>query len=272
MTFTIEEAQKKHLDECDGERQLFELQYFDAVTKLQAAIDNAEEAQQQYMWQQQAATASNNQRNVPQSRELLQLVKKTIPKLPDLKLPEFDGDYSKWLFFKNNFESTIRKDDQLSDARKLQYLVGVCTGEALKIVEGFSLLDDSFENAWKLLLDTYDNEIIIIETHLEQLFKFPDISKNNKVESIRQLHWHLQTHVISLKSMKQPVQHWDTIIIHHAKRKLDMTEQKDWQDRHKQSTPENMPSLDDFLKFLIERSQSYMMLQQTKTKPANTWK
>lgn len=33
------------------------------------------------------------------------------PKLPEIKLSEFDRDCTKWLFFKDSFEITIHKDD-----------------------------------------------------------------------------------------------------------------------------------------------------------------
>jgi hypothetical protein len=107
--------------------------------------------------------------------------------------------------------------------------------------------------------------MMLIETHLDELFNFPSITKDNKAESIRQLIWHIQTHKSSLKSLHQPVDHWDTIILHLAKKKLDYIEQRDWQDRAKNHTPQNMPRLDHFIAFLTERCHTLRMLNQGKT-------
>lgn len=70
--------------------------------------------------------------------------------------------------------------------QKHQYLVGVLRGEALKVIQGYIISNENYPHAWKLLKDTYDNQILIIETHLDELLNFPEITKENKAESIRQ--------------------------------------------------------------------------------------
>jgi len=58
-------------------------------------------------------------------------------------------------------------------------------GEARKVIKGFS--SESYENAWQFLKSTYDNEMMIIETHLDEFFNFPSIIKDGKADSMRQL-------------------------------------------------------------------------------------
>lgn len=60
--------------------------------------------------------------------------------------------------------------------------------------------------------------MMIIQTHLNELLELPTITKEKKADSIRQFIWHIQTHVSSLKALAQPVDHWETIIIHLAKK------------------------------------------------------
>lgn len=105
--------------------------------------------------------------------------------------------------------------------QKYQYLVGVLKGEALKVIKGYRISNENYEHAWKLLKDTYDNKIIIIETHLDELLEFPAISKENKADSIRQFVWHIRTHMTSLEALDQPVNQWEVVILHLAKKKLD---------------------------------------------------
>lgn len=116
--------------------------------------------------------------------------------------------------------------------------------------------------------ETYDNKMMIIQTHLDELLEFPSITKEKKADAIRQFIWHIQTHVSSLKTLAQPVDQWETLIIHLAKKKLDFVEQRDWQNLIKDRTPENMPKMTKFLKFLTERCHTIRVLEQGKPKGA----
>ena len=70
------------------------------------------------------------------------------------------------------------------------------------------------------------------------------------------------TYTSALKSLHQPVEYWDTIILHLAKKRLDFTEQRDWQNRVKDCTPRNMPKLENFVKFITERCHTLRMINQ----------
>ncbi|XP_018375981.1 PREDICTED: uncharacterized protein LOC108769466 [Trachymyrmex cornetzi] len=176
------------------------------------------------------------------------------------------------MFFKDSFETIIHQDAGLTPMQKHQYLIGVLQGEARSVIQGFKISNENYENAWTLLKETYDNKMMIIQTHLDELLTFPVITKDNKAESIRQFIWHIQTHVSSLKVLAQPVNYWETIIIHLAKKKLDFIEQRDWQDTVKDKTPEDMPTLTEFLKFLNDRCHIIRVLKQGKTKVVSNGK
>lgn len=84
-------------------------------------------------------------------------------------------------------------------------IFGVFRCKALKVIKGYRISNENYKHAWKLLKDTYDNKIIIIETHLDELLNFPVIVKENKANSIRQFVWHIRTHMTSLELLGQPV-------------------------------------------------------------------
>lgn len=130
-----------------------------------------------------------------------QVTERSRPKLPVIKLPEFSGDYTKWMFFKDSFETTIHQDQGLTAMRKHQYLIGVLQGEARSVIQGFKISNKNYENAWTLLTETYDNKMMIIQTHLDELLEFPSITKKKKTDSIRQFIWHIQTHISSFKTL-----------------------------------------------------------------------
>lgn len=120
-----------------------------------------------------------------------------------------------------------------------------------------------------MLKETYDNQTIIIKTHIDELLQFPTIEKENKADTLKKIIWHINTHLKSLEALKQPVKQWETIIIHLAKKKLDYVEQRDWQNAVKNRTPEDMPTIEEFLKFLNERCQSLKILNKGKLKYAD---
>lgn len=113
---------------------------------------------------------------------------------------------------------------------------------------------------------------MLVENHVQALLKMPSITKSDRAESIRKLVWYIQTHISSLKTFGQPVIYWDTLIIHLARKELDYGEQKDWQIFIKDRQPDNMPTLNEFLKFLNERCHTLRVLNQLKEKNANNKK
>ncbi|KYQ47885.1 hypothetical protein ALC60_13081 [Trachymyrmex zeteki] len=124
--------------EMDGEQVRFEERYYEIAEQAQQIIDKKT---QKEVTQQ----PSNSNQAPAEHRQESQQVRRNKPKLPEIKLPEFSGEYTKWLFFKNSFEITIHNDEDLSGPQKYQYLTGVLTGEARKVIEGFS--NESYENA-----------------------------------------------------------------------------------------------------------------------------
>ncbi|XP_018377653.1 PREDICTED: uncharacterized protein LOC108770516 [Trachymyrmex cornetzi] len=151
---------------------------------------------------------------------------------------------------------------KMTAVQKHQYLIGVLQGEARSVIEGFRISSENYENAWKLLKDTYDNNMVIIENHLDELLNFPEITKNNKADSIRKFIWHIQTHVSALKTLALPVDEWDAILLQLAKKKLDFIEQRDWQNLIKNRTPQNISKLSEFMTFLTERCHTMKILKQ----------
>ncbi|KAM0727853.1 hypothetical protein ACS0PU_005322 [Formica fusca] len=101
-----DEEYDQQQQEGEAERQLFEENYYKVAEKIDAVINNQQEQNRQI----EVRENYNQQRvyEAPRSR----------PKLPEIKLPEFNGEYTKWLFFKNSFETTIDQDERLTPMQK----------------------------------------------------------------------------------------------------------------------------------------------------------
>lgn len=152
--------------ECESERETFEKKYFEAIGKAQEVIDEDIKYENEGLVEVLKSLHNQEQDN---TRRHEVVHRQNKPKLPEVKLAEFNGEYSQWLFFKNSFETTIHQENELSNMQKHQYLVEVLSGEARRVIEGFTITNANYENAWKLLKDTYDNQMAIIQTHMDEL-------------------------------------------------------------------------------------------------------
>ncbi|KYM95708.1 hypothetical protein ALC62_13614 [Cyphomyrmex costatus] len=123
--------------EMENEQVRFEDRYYEIAKKAQQIIDRKtpKEAAQQQSTSNQAPAEKRRQESLQERRNK--------PKLSEMKLPEFSGEYTKWLFFKNSFKTTIHNDEDLSGPQKYQYLNGVL--KRVKLSKDSAM---SYENAW----------------------------------------------------------------------------------------------------------------------------
>ena len=89
-------------------------------------------------------------------------------RLPKLNLPTFSGDLTDWLSFWEMFQSTVGTS-KTDNVRRFQYLKGQIGGEALGLIEGFSVTGDSYEEVVTLLKNTYGDIEQLIVAHVLDL-------------------------------------------------------------------------------------------------------
>jgi len=90
----------------EREREIFEHLYYKFAAKAQEII--RQELTQGKTKTQTVAQGENR-------KEISNIICRR-PKMLKIKLPEFNGDYTKRLFFKDSFETTIHKDDCYAEA------------------------------------------------------------------------------------------------------------------------------------------------------------
>ncbi|GBN03980.1 hypothetical protein AVEN_20945-1 [Araneus ventricosus] len=93
----------------------------------------------------------------------VQMHKSRIPnevfvKLPEVSLPEFNGNIDNWSNFKAQFDSLITNNSTLNETQKLFYLRLLLKGDA-KLVE---TQEDTFNSLMKELIDRYQNKRLIV--------------------------------------------------------------------------------------------------------------
>ncbi|XP_012542665.2 uncharacterized protein LOC105840305 [Monomorium pharaonis] len=172
--------------------------------------------------------------------------------LPTLKLPEFDGEYSKWMQFSDTFRAIIHNNATLTITQKFYYLRSCLSEDAARALDTLEASDANYDIAWNILKERFENKNIIIHNHVKALFDLPQVIKDSHA-SLRDLSDSMSQHLRALESLGQPVESWDSIIIFLITTKLDLASRNEWE---KMSVKrKELPSIDSFKIFLNERCQ-----------------
>ena len=66
-------------------------------------------------------------------------------KLPDIKLPNFSGDFLKWPQFRDTFVALISNNSALSNINKFHYFRSSLQGEAKALLETLPVTEDNYD-------------------------------------------------------------------------------------------------------------------------------
>ena len=173
------------------------------------------------------------------------------PWIPKFELPKFDGSYDKWLDFHDSFKSMVHSSSALNNIQKLHCLKRCLIGEAEGIISSIETTESNFNEAWEILMKRYNNKRLIVVNHIRNLMEIPSISKESHVE-LRKFLDTIRTHIRALKSLQEPVDKWDSLLIYTLTLRIDRNSHKEWE---KSITDTEMPTLEKFLSFLEMRCQ-----------------
>lgn len=121
-------------------------------------------------------------------------------KLPDAKLPTFDGQFENWISFKNAFKNMVDSRTELSDVDKLQYLQSALIGEAANKINIFAVDGANYSKAWEMLVRAYEVKRLLISRHLSLILNLPVLDKETSTGFMK-LADDAQQHVASLASL-----------------------------------------------------------------------
>ena len=125
-------------------------------------------------------------------------------KLPFVQLLEVSGDPLEWSRFWDLFKSSIHNRKDLSGATKFYYLVTQLKGEAQQLLAGFDHTDGEYEEAVKLLTQTYGKTQRLIQARLHAIFDLNPPSPTAKaLGKFRSLY---EGHLRGLKSLRANVE------------------------------------------------------------------
>ncbi|GBL75094.1 hypothetical protein AVEN_148833-1, partial [Araneus ventricosus] len=183
----------------------------------------------------------------------VQIHKSRIPnevfvKLPDVSLPEFNGNIDNWSNFKAQFDSLITNNSTLNETQKLFYLRSVLKGDA-KLVE---TQEDTFNSLMKVLIDRFENKRLIVSNHILNILNIEKIH----LESAKDFRNLVDTINKSLRGLKllelEANELVHQILINVVIQKIDKETRKQYE---MSLTTNELPNWDKFIEFLRKRSQ-----------------
>ncbi|XP_026479809.1 uncharacterized protein LOC113386232 [Ctenocephalides felis] len=187
-------------------------------------------------------------------------------KLPDIILPKFNGEYNEWTAFIDIFNSLIHNNSKLAPVQKLHYLRGALTNSASNLISTISISNENYDIAYDLIVKTYNNKFLIINSHLQSIENIPAINKGS-FENLRALLNSARQQIQSLKVLYEPAEHWDVILLFMLSRKLDTGTKVAW---NLSRTSGQLPSLVEFFTFLELRVTALEHSCSSDSKPAST--
>ncbi|GFR28973.1 integrase catalytic domain-containing protein [Trichonephila clavata] len=187
-------------------------------------------------------------------------------RLPELSLPQFNGDVETWFIFKEQFKEII-ENCGLNDKQKLQYLQSCLIG----IAKHVQTVDDTYDSLFLALEQRFENKRLIINKHINALLmlKYEKFRGDSNVD-LRNLVDTCIKHLRALKLLN--IEHnafSELLLIQLVMQVLD-TETKRLFEMTLEST--DIPKWDDFLAFLNKRCLFLENLPSAGTKDKQNFK
>ena len=133
-------------------------------------------------------------------------------KLPKYKMKTFDGEFSEWSTFIENFEAAVDAKEDLTAIEKFTYLRGYLEGDALECIKGFPLTNRNYAEALSLLKERYGNAQIIISTHMNKLINLEKVGSCNVTE-LRRLYDKIENNVRALSTVGIDKNHYGPLLV-----------------------------------------------------------
>lgn len=170
---------------------------------------------------------SNNSLSYPTSFMVPQLYVPQV-QLPLMKLPIFDGDFNKWLEFRDSFQALIDSQPGMTDVQRLHYLRSSLTENVLETIKSIPVSSQNYRLAWQVLTDRYEKSQLIVRNHVNNILKFSCLSRESAKE-LRDLYNVMYNNIESLRNLGEPVDHWNAMLIPIIYEKLDFNSKREWE-------------------------------------------
>ncbi|KAJ0177477.1 hypothetical protein K1T71_007486 [Dendrolimus kikuchii] len=229
------------------EREVFESMYYQLISQAQQIVANHKKSPQS------SDSSSHSYNNKP-------------IKLPTIQLPKFNGSYDSWLEYRDTFNSLILSNEDIDVINKFHYLRASLEGTAAVVVNSVQFCASNYSIAWKLLCDRFDNKRLLIQNHVSSLFNMDRITQESST-TLKRMMDQFTKNMCALNSLGEPVQHWDSLLIHIIAQKLDFKTYRKWEEYRGHLNREKTIKLHDFLDFMKIRTDLLETIELSRDTP-----
>ncbi|XP_076384511.1 uncharacterized protein LOC143263384 [Megalopta genalis] len=207
---------------------------------------------------QQDESRNNTRNNLTESTASIVSAPIAV-KLPEMRLPTFDGTIENWSSFYDLFSSTIDRNENLTLVQKLQYLRSTLTGKAAACIKSLITTDVNYPAAIEILKEKFDCPRKTLLRHSDAIREIPKLAKDTP-EAIDDLLDTLNQHLRALNNLGEPVATWNTLLISTILSKLNSDTILQWE----HTLPDKqMPSYTHLIKFLRKRANCSIVVNGT---------
>ncbi|XP_046143494.1 uncharacterized protein LOC123988263 [Osmia bicornis bicornis] len=171
-------------------------------------------------------------------------------KLPEMRLPTFDGRVENWTTYFDSFVSMIDQNADLTPVQKLQYLRSTLTGKAAACIRSLSTTDANYADAIDLLKNKFECKRRALLKHCDAIQAIPKLSADSP-EALGDLVDTVRQNLRSLKNLGIDTSSWDCIIISIVLSKINSDTAWHWELSLKDK---QMPPCTHLLDFLEKRA------------------
>lgn len=131
-------------------------------------------------------------------------------------------------------------------------------GAAVHLTASLEFSGANYQTAWALICDRFNNNRMLIQNHDKTLFNFDKIRVESSA-SLRGLNDGVSKHLRALKTLNEPTDSWETLIIYLITIKLDDVSLRKWE---QVTASHSLPTLGQMFQFLKERADLLESLEQ----------
>ena len=182
-------------------------------------------------------------------------------RLPDVKLPVFNGNMDSWLNFHDLFLSLVHSSADLSNIQKFYYLRSSLVGDALKLIQTIPISANNYVVAWNLLENHYQNPARPKQTYVDALFEFSTLKRESATD-LHSLVEKFEANVKVLRQLGEQTECWAILLIRMLSSHLDPTTRRNWEEY---ASTQNNISFNNLTAFIQRRVTVLQTLQSRAT-------
>lgn len=148
-------------------------------------------------------------------------------KLCRVSIPKFNGDYFKWVTFRDLFKTMVLDYKQLSNSQRMQLLKTNLTGEAERLVSDLTISEVNMQCAWDRLVHRFENNKVVVYKLLTKVTTQP--MQKGDAKSMKSMLDLTDQTLLALHNLGRPTEHWDDWVILCVSQKFTSDLHREWE-------------------------------------------